>query len=135
MAKWSNCNFCWKPHSKSTSEGLHFRFDSSAENISCHICWRYADNSIRRVFTSCQSLSQAYISTDVTADVSVYWLWVLKPAQICLDHTLNFLLSMFDHNFKSSRSSLIRPGVKDYMKMSKLWKNQIFELNFHLTYP
>ncbi len=64
-------------HSKSASEeseGSHVCFDASADNMSVHldtshhVIFADGDKSVRRIFTSCQRLSQAHISTDVTSD-------------------------------------------------------------------
>lgn len=47
---------------------------------------------------------------------------MLKPAQIC---TLNFLLSMFDHNFKSSDSDQV---------LRIIWKCQSYERTKYLNW-
>lgn len=144
MAKLSNCNFLLEATLEINFWGATFsvwlfcweHVCPLEQKLSCHIRWRYADNSIRRVFTYCQSLSQAYISTDVTADVSILHntdseCWNLhKYVQTILWNSLYQCLIIILRVV-----SLIRSGVKDYMKMSKLLKNQIFELNFITLSP
>lgn len=74
MANWSNWNFLLEATLNIKNQS--HMFGTSAENTSVHwdrsrlATYADGDNSIRRVFTSCQSLSRAYISTDVTTDVS-----------------------------------------------------------------